>query len=69
MTHPTMATLTRLPRTPNIERATTPLGVPELGPLTASSPTSAQNRLPATITAIACQTLRPSKIIVPPSTM
>jgi hypothetical protein len=37
---PTMATLTRLPRTPNIERATTPLGVPELGPLTASRPTS-----------------------------
>ena len=60
---------TRLPRTPNIARVTTSLGVPELGPLIDSHPISGQNRFPATTTASDCQTLRPSSTIVPPSTM
>ena len=63
------AVKTRLPRTPNIARVTTSLGVPELGPLIDSHPTRAQNRFPATTTASDCHTSRPSSTIVPPSTM
>jgi hypothetical protein len=49
-----MAMLTRFPRVPNIARMITLLGVPETGAVTASRPTSAQNRLATTTTASAC---------------
>ena len=69
MTQPSTRLKTRLPRTPNIARVTTSLGVPEVGPLIDSNPTRTQNRLPATTTASDCQTFSPSRTSVPPSTM
>ena len=63
-----MAMLTWFPRVPNIARMITSLGVPEAGPRTASRPTSAQNRLPPTITASACHRLSPIRISAPPTT-
>ena len=60
--------LTRLPRTPNIARMITSLGVPDAGPLTAMIPTSTLNRFPTTITATACHNCRPIRISAPPTT-
>ena len=65
---PMMALLIRFPRVSNIARMIASLGVPEPGPLTASRPTEAQNRLPTTITASVCHRLSPIRISTPPTT-
>jgi hypothetical protein len=59
---------TRLPRMPKIARVITSLGVPDAGPLAATIPVRIENRLPATITASACQKDRPIRISAPPTT-